>query len=105
MLIIWLGKIISIVFELVFGLSRCLCSAAWLGSRIILRQVSPESLTIYDFILELYASCSGDWNIVIGPDITIEHMRQFLTYAATFLSNIGNYYVSSRRSLMLGWID
>lgn len=68
-------------------------SAAWFGARIILRQVSPESPAIFDFILELHRSCSGEWRSLIGPDISEENLQHFLTYAATFLSNVGNYYV------------
>jgi dipeptidyl-peptidase III len=70
-------------------------SAAWHGTRIILRQVSPESIGIFDFILELYYSCSGNWEMVVEENgITVDECDAFLDYAATFLSNIGNYYVS-----------
>ena len=68
-------------------------SSAWFGARIILRQVSPESPAIFDFILELYRTCSGNWRSLVGPDVSSEDLQQFLTYAATFLSNVGNYYV------------
>ncbi|KAI1138888.1 dipeptidyl peptidase III [Hypoxylon sp. FL0543] len=72
-----------------------LSRAAWSGTRIILRQVSPESLTIFDFILELYGSCGGDWHQLSGVNgVTAEDLGAFLEYAATFLSNIGNYYGS-----------
>lgn len=70
------------------------CSAAWHGTRIILRQVSPESLGIYDLIQEIYASCAGDWDKLAeesgAPRVQID---AFLEYSATFLSNVGNYYV------------
>ncbi|RFU25600.1 hypothetical protein B7463_g10739, partial [Scytalidium lignicola] len=67
--------------------------AAWYGTRIILRQVSPESIGIFDFVMELYAFCSGNWNVFVGQDsITEEELNAFLEYVATFLSNIGNYY-------------
>ncbi|KAK5630389.1 hypothetical protein RRF57_006104 [Xylaria bambusicola] len=68
--------------------------AAWSGARIVMRQVSPESLDIYDFILELFRSCSGDWDTLVGPSINSEDLDCFLTYAATFLSNLGNYFGS-----------
>ncbi|OTA61217.1 peptidase M49, dipeptidyl-peptidase III [Hypoxylon sp. EC38] len=75
-------------------LSR-LVQAAWSSTRIILRQVSPESLAIFDFILELYSSCDGDWQQLSESNgITKEDPGAFLEYAATFLSNIGNYYGS-----------
>lgn len=68
--------------------------AAWHGARIILRQVSPESIDIFDFILELYQSCSGDWDMLVAEGcIGQEDCDAFLDYAATFLSNVGNYYV------------
>ncbi|KAI0973575.1 peptidase family M49-domain-containing protein [Xylaria arbuscula] len=68
--------------------------AAWFGTKIILRQVSPESLAIYNFILELFHSCSGNWKALIEPGVSGEELEGFLTYAATFLSNIGNYFGS-----------
>ena len=71
-------------------------SAAWQGTRIILRQVSPESLCIFDFILELYTSCSGNWDVLIVENwIEKEDCSALLDYAAIFLSNVGNYYVST----------
>ncbi|KAI1331974.1 peptidase family M49-domain-containing protein [Xylariaceae sp. FL0255] len=66
--------------------------AAWSGTRIILRQVSPESEPIFDFILKLRKSCKGEWRQLVGPDVTEIDVTAFLEYAATFLSNIGNYY-------------
>ncbi|TLD28813.1 hypothetical protein PspLS_03748 [Pyricularia sp. CBS 133598] len=68
--------------------------AAWYGTRIILRQVSPESTSIFDFIIELYNSCTGHWSSLTGHDVSEENLRGFLVYAATFLSNIGNYFGS-----------
>lgn len=70
--------------------------AAWHGARIILRQVSPESIGIYEFILELNSTCSGDWKVLVDEGlISQEECDALLNYAATFLSNIGNYYVST----------
>lgn len=82
-------------------------SAAWHGTRIILTQVSPESLDIFNLILELYASCSGNWD-KLGKEINIHpgEMGSFLDYAATFLSNIGNYYVRLEQltaSIKISW--
>jgi len=72
-------------------------SAAWHGTRIILHQVSPEAPFIYDFILGLYSVCSGNWNTLVEQgDLKESELEVFLDYAATFLSNIGNYYVSVR---------
>ncbi|OTB11462.1 hypothetical protein K445DRAFT_77692 [Daldinia sp. EC12] len=73
--------------------SHYLSRAAWSGARIILRQVSPESIGIFEFILELHESCDGDWNQFNETyGITVEDLEAFLEFAATFLSNIGNYY-------------
>ncbi|KAH7304979.1 peptidase family M49-domain-containing protein [Stachybotrys elegans] len=75
--------------------SHHLARAAWHGSRIILRQVSPESAPIFDFILELHRSCQGDWtSIATDSGLQQEDVDSFLRYAAIFLSNIGNYYGS-----------
>jgi hypothetical protein len=38
-----------------------LIRAAWNGARIVMRQTSPESVDIFDLLLELHASCGGDW--------------------------------------------
>ena len=44
--------------------------------------------------MELYASCSGDWKSLIEDHgMTKKELEAFLDYVATFLSNIGNYYV------------
>ena len=72
-----------------------LSKAAWQGSRIILTQVSPEAPGIFDLIIELHQATAGDWNVlreVCGLSET--DVDDFLEYAATFLSNLGNYYGS-----------
>ncbi|KAL7919046.1 peptidase family M49 domain-containing protein [Trichoderma austrokoningii] len=74
--------------------SHHMARAAWLGARIILRQVSPEASSIFDFIIELHRSCSGNWNSLIGNGLSNDELQALLTYMATFLSNIGNYYGS-----------
>lgn len=66
--------------------------AAFQGTRITLRQVSPESEPIYDLILSLYRACNGDWNsLVQRTNVSPENLRYFLEYAAQFLGNCGNY--------------
>lgn len=55
--------------------SHHLARAAWAGTRIILRQVSPEANVIYDFIVELASSChgrfSGSWtNLAAAVKVT-----------------------------------
>ncbi|KAJ0164382.1 putative dipeptidyl peptidase 3 [Colletotrichum tanaceti] len=66
--------------------------ASFAGSRIVLRQLSPESEPIYDFIIALHKSSGGDWNSLAkkaGVDET--QLTYFLEYAAQFLGNNGNY--------------
>jgi len=72
-----------------------LARAAWHGSRIIMRQVSPESPDIFDFIMDLYHACDGKWDTLVAQcNITLEELASFLEYAAMFLCNLGNFYVS-----------
>ena len=77
-----------------------LAKAAWSGTRIIHRQVSAESSGIFDFIMQLYEACKnkhhGDWD-ALADACKVSHAdaNAFLEYAATFLSNVGNYYVWS----------
>ncbi|KAF7162752.1 hypothetical protein CNMCM5623_007921 [Aspergillus felis] len=69
-----------------------LSRAAFEGTRITLRQVSPESEPIYDLIISLYNACNGDWaSLAQKTKVSDEHLRFFLEYAAQFLGNCGNY--------------
>ena len=101
MLTTWLGKT---PFSCSSGRSDGLFifyRAAWHGTRIILRQVSPESISIFDFILEVYRSCDGDWpKIATQVNISHDTLTRFLEYAAVFLANIGNYNVSCGGDLL-----
>lgn len=66
--------------------------AAFTGTRITLRQVSPESEDIFDFIIELYKGSNGDWSALQKKAaINDEELKYFLEYAAMFLGNCGNY--------------
>jgi dipeptidyl-peptidase-3 len=70
----------------------CKLRASLAGNRIVLRQVSPESEHIYDFILALHKSADGDWKALaekVGVDE--QGLSAFLQYAAQFLGNSGNY--------------
>lgn len=67
-------------------------SAAFSGTRIVLRQVSPESEFIYDFIIELHGQSNGDWEqLGKKSGLSNEELTQFLNYAAQFLGNCGNF--------------
>ena len=70
--------------------------AAWSGARIVMRQVSPEAESVFDFILEVHKSCNGKWDDLLNCCGVSKHeLDAFLEYAALFLGNVGNYYVSS----------
>lgn len=60
-----------------------------------MRQVSPESIAIFDYILELYRSCAGDWaGLAADTGVLMADLRHFIDFAAVFLGNVGNYFVS-----------
>ncbi|PMD48553.1 putative dipeptidyl peptidase 3 [Hyaloscypha variabilis F] len=66
--------------------------SAFTGMRITLRQTSPESESIYDFIIELYKASNGDWkSLQSQAGISEDDLKYFLEYAAMFLGNCGNY--------------
>lgn len=66
--------------------------ASFYGSRIVARQISPESEPIFDFILALHKSSGGDWKALQAKaGISDEELGYFLQYAAQFLGNNGNY--------------
>lgn len=71
-------------------LTKC---AAWHGTRSVLRETSPEAIDIFDFIIELAGQCSGNWATLADEcEVDPGDLNAFLDCAATFLSNIGNYY-------------
>jgi dipeptidyl-peptidase-3 len=66
--------------------------ASFAGTRIVLRQVSPESESIYDFIIALHKSAGGDWKALAQrAGVDEQGLTSFLQYAAQFLGNNGNY--------------
>lgn len=66
--------------------------AAFTGTRITLRQVSPESESIFDLIVQLYKACNGDWKALQKrAGVSDDDIKYFLEYAAQFLGNCGNY--------------
>lgn len=74
-------------FKLVFSANLSL-RAAWHGSRIIIRQVLPESQPIFDFILETYRACDGNWEFLAEQvGVLDDSMEGYLEYAAVFLGN------------------
>jgi dipeptidyl-peptidase-3 len=66
--------------------------ASLAGTRIVLKQVSPESPDIYDFIVSLHKQFKGDWKTIQQKaGISDGELQDFLNYAAQFLGNCGNY--------------
>lgn len=54
--------------------------------------MSPESESIFDLILALYADCQGKWDqLAKQAFVSAEDLKYFLEYAAQFLGNLGNY--------------
>ncbi|KAK7528961.1 peptidase family M49-domain-containing protein [Phyllosticta citriasiana] len=66
--------------------------ACYAGTRIVLRQVSPESEHIYDFIIALHRHSKGDWKkLQSDAGLSDDELKAFLDYSAQFLGNAGNY--------------
>ncbi|EEA27969.1 dipeptidyl peptidase, putative [Talaromyces marneffei ATCC 18224] len=66
--------------------------AAFQGTRVTLRQVSPESEPIYDLILSLHKAVGGDWrSLAEKTGVESQDLQYFLEYSAQFLGNCGNY--------------
>lgn len=62
------------------------------GTRIVLRQVSPESESIYDMIISLHRGCNGDYSkLKSEAGLSDQDLKHYLNYAAMFLGNAGNY--------------
>lgn len=73
-----------------------LARAAWHGSRIILRQTSPEGTGIFDFILKLHKACGGQWNKLVNQyGVKSDELDAFLEFSGLFLTNLGNYFASN----------
>ena len=74
--------------------AHCLSQAAWHGSRIILRQTSPEGTGIFDFIIELHRACQGQWSQFTQHfGLLPEELDSFLDFAGMFMSELNNFCV------------
>ncbi|KAG2420017.1 hypothetical protein HFD88_004814 [Aspergillus terreus] len=60
-----------------------LARACWHGGRIVLRQTSPESEGIFDFIMELHRAFNGRWDTVRHLGIEQEDLDAWLDPAST----------------------
>ncbi|ODV91672.1 hypothetical protein CANCADRAFT_42309 [Tortispora caseinolytica NRRL Y-17796] len=66
--------------------------AAHYGTRVVLRQVSPESELIYDAIVSTYNAVEGNLDkLKQTSGVSDEDITAWLEYASQFLSNLGNY--------------
>ncbi|KAF2003272.1 dipeptidyl peptidase-like protein III [Amniculicola lignicola CBS 123094] len=66
--------------------------ASLAGTRIVLRQVSPEAEHIYDFIIAVHKHCSGDYTkLAKQAGLSPVDLDAYLHYSAQFLGNLGNY--------------
>ncbi|KAI2481718.1 Dipeptidyl-peptidase 3 [Pyrenophora tritici-repentis] len=66
--------------------------ACFAGTRIVLRQCSPESEHIYDFIVALHKHAKGDYAALAkDTGLSKEEIAEYLNYSAQFLGNLGNY--------------
>jgi dipeptidyl-peptidase III len=69
-----------------------LSRASFLGTRVTLTQVSPESPIIYDLIVALHKACGGDYKkLSTETSVSVADVTSWLQYAAQFLGNTGNY--------------
>ena len=58
----------------------------------MLRQISPESEHIYDFIIALHHYFRGDWKALQKEaGLSNDELAAFLDYSAQFLGNLGNF--------------
>lgn len=71
--------------------SHHLTRAAWQGSRIIMRQVSPEAIGIFDFIMNIRKSCGGKWQALVDdgsvmspPRISRSSWNTLVTFSTTW---------------------
>ncbi|KFY38170.1 hypothetical protein V495_06710 [Pseudogymnoascus sp. VKM F-4514 (FW-929)] len=66
--------------------------ACYHGTRVILQQVSLESETIFDLLMELAKSCEGNFSqLQANANIDSKDLDDLLDFAAAFLDSIGNY--------------
>lgn len=68
--------------------------ASFHGTRITLRQVSPESEDIYDLIIAVDKAVGGDYNkLSQQTGVSEQDVKYWVEYAACVLGNLGNYKV------------
>lgn len=68
--------------------------ASWAGSRIVLQQVSAESVDIYDLVLSLYGrndETASAESLALAAGVSSNDYAHWLSYCVQFLGNLGNY--------------
>lgn len=71
-------------------------NAAWAGARIIMKQRSPDSVEIFDFLLDVFRN---------RQNLMTSHMlpgqwEAFMDYTAQILGNLGNYHGHSGNKII-----
>ncbi|CAI6098997.1 unnamed protein product, partial [Clonostachys chloroleuca] len=74
-----------------------LARACWHGSRIVLRQTSPEAEGIFDLIIALHKACDGHWGLLQDHGLTQNEVDMWLEFCGMFLSSLGNYFEDGDR--------
>ncbi|KAJ5109410.1 dipeptidyl-peptidase 3 [Penicillium angulare] len=74
-----------------------LARACWHGTRVLLRQTSPEAEGIYDLIIELHRACGGQWSIFCDRGVQKDEVDSWLDFAGMFMSSFGNYFNEGNR--------
>ncbi|KAF3084173.1 hypothetical protein TWF102_005490 [Orbilia oligospora] len=66
--------------------------ASFAGTRVVLRQVSPESEPLFDLILTVARHVENDFSkIVEACNVTEDEKNKFAEFGAQVLANLGNY--------------
>lgn len=74
-----------------FHSANKVCRASHYGTRVVLRQVSPESESIFDIVLSLHETVKGVYDKTTFKSVAEQDLQYYLEYSAQFLSNLGNY--------------
>ncbi|KAF3917125.1 hypothetical protein ABW20_dc0107128 [Dactylellina cionopaga] len=66
--------------------------ASFAGTRVVLRQVSPESEPLFDLILTIAKKVDNDFSKLVDLcQVTEDEQVKFVEFAAQVLANLGNY--------------
>ncbi|EWC44354.1 hypothetical protein DRE_01180 [Drechslerella stenobrocha 248] len=66
--------------------------ASFAGTRVVLRQVSPESEPLFDLVLAVAKYVSCDFSKLVGyASVSEDEVTKFVEFGAQVLANLGNY--------------